>query len=153
MNNIKYTDAKNPRWANAQNSSIDCEVKFTHLGDYVLFNANPQDSEAHGQEIYQRCVNGEFGAIDAYIEPPIPEPQPKPVPDVVTMRQARLALLQQNLLASVEAAVAQAGTAAQIEWQYATELKRTHPLTISISAALGLTEQQLDDLFTLASTL
>jgi hypothetical protein len=74
-------------------------------------------------------------------------------PRRVTMRQARLALLQQNLLASVESAVAQAGTAAQIEWEYATELRRDHPLTVSLSAALGLTEQQLDDLFTLAAGL
>lgn len=74
-------------------------------------------------------------------------------PRAVAMRQAKLALLQQGLLASVDSAINQAGEAAKIEWQYATELKRTHPLTISISAALGLTEQQLDDLFTLASTL
>lgn len=74
------------------------------------------------------------------------------VPQSVTMRQARLALLQQNLLDSVEAAVAQAGTAAQIEWEYAQELKRDHPLTVSLSAALGLTSQQLDDLFTLAAS-
>lgn len=39
------------------------------------------------------------------------------------------------------------GEAARIEWEYATELRRDHPLVVSLSATLGLTDAQLDALF------
>ena len=85
--------------------------------------------------------------IDAlYIAPSIPE--------VVTMRQARLALLQSNLLTTVTDAIVN-GTdeAMKIEWEYATEVRRDWPSLITLATSLGLTSQQLDDLFTLAGTL
>ena len=90
-----------------------------------------------------------------------PEPADPPPPviiTVVTMRQARLALLQSNLLFQVEAAIAaieDAGQrqAVQIEWEYAAEVNRAHHWVQSLATALGLTEKQLDDLFNLAATL
>ncbi len=79
------------------------------------------------------------------------------VPQVVTMRQARLALLQNGLLAQVETAIANlpgtGGDAARIEWEYSQTINRNHSLVTSLSSVLSLTEQQLDDLFTLASSL
>lgn len=75
------------------------------------------------------------------------------VPSVVSMRQARLALLQAGLLATVDAAVAAGGEADQITWEYATEVDRNSPLVVNMSAALNLSSQQLDNLFTLAATL
>jgi len=78
---------------------------------------------------------------------------PPPPPKVVSMRQARLALLQANLLSSVEEAVAAGNETDKISWEYATEVKRTDALVISFSASLNLSEQQLDDLFRLAATL
>ena len=84
---------------------------------------------------------------EPYVEPPAP------IPTVVPMRQARLALLQQNLLATVDAAIAQGGQADQITWEYATEVNRNSPLVTNMAAALNLTSQQLDNLFTLAATL
>jgi len=69
------------------------------------------------------------------------------------MRQARLALLQQGMLSQVESAVAGAGQAAQIEWEYSSTVERDKALVQAIAPALGLTETQLDDLFRLAATL
>ena len=87
-------------------------------------------------------------------EPPAPPP---PIPTVVTMRQARLAMLDAGILTSVRDALAAmtgiTGEAARIEWEYAAELKRDHPLVASLSAALGLTSAQLDGLFTVAAGL
>lgn len=75
-----------------------------------------------------------------------------PVPVVVTMRQARLALLGAGLLEQVNAAVAALpdieGAAARIEWEYAQEVRRDSPLVAGLSAALGLTDEILDSLFT-----
>ena len=83
-----------------------------------------------------------------------PEPYsltPAPVPTVVTIRQARLALLAANLLDDIDAAVKAAGRAAQIEWEYATEVRRDHPLIAAMQASKGLTDAEIDALFTAAS--
>ena len=86
--------------------------------------------------------------------PALPEyvPEVVAVPEVVTMRQARLALLGAGLLAQVNTAVANMpgaeGDAARIEWEYAKEVRRDSPLVAALSAAFGLTDAQLDDLFT-----
>ena len=75
-------------------------------------------------------------------------------PKVVTMRQARLALLQSGLLQTVTDAILN-GTdeAMKIEWEYATEVKRDWNSLVALTTALGITDLQLDDLFQLASTL
>ena len=86
--------------------------------------------------------------------PALPEYVPAVVaePEVVTMRQARLALLGAGLLAQVNTAVANMpgaeGDAARIEWEYAQEVRRDSPLVAVLSAAFGWTSAQLDDLFT-----
>lgn len=89
-----------------------------------------------------------------------PAPAPPvvtPVPTRVDMRQARLALLASGHLASVDAAMASLPepqrSAAQIEWEFAAYVDREKPLCQQMSAALGLTESDLDDLFTLAASL
>lgn len=74
-------------------------------------------------------------------------------PKVVTMRQARLALQQNNLLAAVDATIATgADEAMKIEWEYATEVRRDWPSLNVLATALGMTSTQLDELFILAST-
>jgi hypothetical protein len=74
-------------------------------------------------------------------------------PSVVSIRQARLALLQLGLLSSVETAVVNANEATKISWEYTTEVRREDPLVQILSASLNLTPQDLDSLFILASTL
>jgi len=74
-----------------------------------------------------------------------------PVPQSITMRQARLALLGAGLLDNVSAVINSlpepTKSAAMIEWEYASEVQRTTGLVASMGAALGLTEAQLDSLF------
>lgn len=81
-------------------------------------------------------------------------PPPSDVPQAVTMRQARLALLGAGLLAQVNTAVANMpgadGDAARIEWEYAQEVRRDSPLVAALSATFSWTSAQLDDLFVLA---
>jgi hypothetical protein len=80
--------------------------------------------------------------------PPAPIKSP---PKIVSMRQARLALLQAGLLSTVNTAIAamtgDAGEAARIEWEYATEVNRDKALVQSLALSLNLTETQLDNLF------
>lgn len=88
-----------------------------------------------------------------------PEPLPPPgPPNTVTMRQARLMLLQAGLLSQVDAALAAIAdpaqkAAAEIEWEYATTVVRGSPLVSTLASAIPLSEQQLDDLFTQAALL
>lgn len=81
-----------------------------------------------------------------------------PVPHEVTMRQARLALLQMGNLDAAEAAIdsipdATLRRAAQIEWQYAHEIARSHPIVQQVAETLEISESDMDALFTLAGSL
>lgn len=73
--------------------------------------------------------------------------------NVVTMRQARLALFDAGLLDDVEAAVATLDETARIEWEYASTVDRNSALVQSLSNVLGITDTQLDALFANAATL
>ena len=86
--------------------------------------------------------------------PDITQPAPDltlVVPEAVTMRQARLALLASGRLQAVEDAITMIpgpeGVAARIEWEYAHEIRRDSPLVTGLAAALGLTDGDLDALF------
>ena len=79
------------------------------------------------------------------------------VPVSVTMRQARLALLQVGELDVVNAAIAaipgDAGAAARIEWEFSSTVERNREYVKQIATGLGMTDKQLDDLFVLAASL
>lgn len=70
-----------------------------------------------------------------------------PVPQQVTMRQARLALLSAGLLDDVEVVIAAAGRAAQLEWEYAAVVDRSSPAVAIVQQQQGMTDAQIDDLF------
>jgi hypothetical protein len=77
------------------------------------------------------------------------------VPQSVSMRQARLALLSAGLLTTVNATIAAmpdvAGDAARIEWEYAQEVRRDSPMVSGLSVILTLDETTIDDLFIAAA--
>lgn len=69
---MRFSEIKNPQWANAEKTLIDCEVTFDHIGVPVTFTANPLDTEAHGRLIFAMCSTGECGAVADYVPPPPP---------------------------------------------------------------------------------
>lgn len=78
----------------------------------------------------------------------------KVVPKVITQRQCRIVLYRHGTLGAVVAILNQlkdqdetAGTIAEIEWDYASEIRRDNPLFDQIATALGLTSDDVDDLF------
>lgn len=56
------TNISSPMWSKDKKSII-CEVKISDCDENLLFVATPDDCEAHGRDIYARCVAGEFGVI------------------------------------------------------------------------------------------
>lgn len=76
---------------------------------------------------------------------------PPSVPASITMRQARLVLLEAGHLASVQAAInslsSPAKERAQIEWDYSNEVQRHNGFVATLGPALGLNDEQIDALF------
>lgn len=72
---------------------------------------------------------------------------------VCSKAQGKLALLQAGLLDTVEAWIATQPRTVQIEYEARGEWQRTWPLVVSAGLAFGLTDTDLDNLFTLAPTL
>lgn len=71
----------------------------------------------------------------------------------VSMRQARLALLQYGYLTAVDTAISNGNETDKIEWEYATTVKKDSELVKNMVGFLGLTTEQVDNLFNVASTL
>jgi hypothetical protein len=100
-----------------------------------------------------------FPAVSAAAQGAVLPPEPVPVaPDPgpvtrVTMRQARLALLAAGLLDDVDAAVASASRAVQIEWEFSGTVERASPLVAAIAAGLSMDDAALDALFAEAARL
>ena len=86
------------------------------------------------------------------------DPPSVPVITSVTMRQARLALLNAGLLDDVDAAITSIPDpvqrkAAEIEWEYAQTVDRDSPFTKQLAQGLGMTDEQKNELFIQASQL
>jgi len=75
----------------------------------------------------------------------------------VSMRQARLALLEQGLLSVIDDSIALIPepdkSKVSTEWEYASIVERNSTWVAVLQPALGLTDEQMDDLFKLAGTL
>lgn len=66
------TSLRNPRWANAEQTMIDCEITTSQFVDEVLpFTASMTDVESHGRGIFADIVAGKYGEIGEYVPPPV----------------------------------------------------------------------------------
>lgn len=104
-----------------------------------------------GQRLAGYTLALEDGVITAEATfEPLPPP---PVPQQVSRMQAKLALLQADLLDDVEAAIAGASREVQIYWAEVSELHRDHTILTQMTTALGWTSEQVDDLFRTAAAI
>jgi len=96
---------------------------------------------------------------DQYVDGQFVRPAPvqAPVPQSVTMRQCRIALLDAGLLDAVKSSIATMpgtdGERARIDWEYAQEVRRDWPLIGYMAGDLGLTDEQVDGLFMAAAAI
>ena len=150
---MKFTNIRDLKYVTANKSMIDLFATCEEYGE-IPMTLNLVDTEdlhtfvkPDGTEVplEQYCKTLE---IVAYIEP---EPTII-IPQVITMRQARLQLLEVGLLDDVEALVA-LDRKSQIEWEYASEVYKQSTLIEAVKGALNLTDTQIDNMFIEASKL
>jgi hypothetical protein len=139
-----------PAWRNpvfTASGRIDCEIEHPRLG-WLPFRLDPDDT---GADFDVAALHAEIvaaGGIAPYQPPSAAEILAQ---ERATMRcsrfQARAALHNAGLLQAVEQAVAASDPFVQIAWQDATEFHRNSPTIAALQAALGLSGEDLDDLF------
>lgn len=79
---------KSPKFSNYNKTSIDVMWHHPEHGE-IPFTATPDDSEAHGREIYSLAKGGKFGEVSPY-DGPSPDEQ-----KASTIRQQRDYLLSE----------------------------------------------------------
>ena len=126
------------------------------MTDHVMFSdTSPPTQEMIDYRQALRDVTSQEG-FPVNVEWP-EAPSSEGIPATITPRQARLALSSQGLLAQVQTAIDSLPESDKevvtIEWEYAVSIERTSTWISSLGEALGLTVQELDDLFILAATL
>lgn len=118
------------------------EIRAAHPD--VSFPAAITDVSLSAHGIYPLTEGHDFGAV---AQAALLDSLVLPVPTTLTIRQAKLVLLAAGLLDDVDAAVAGADRATQIEWEFSTEVRRDWPTLVAMATALGMSDSQLDDLF------
>ena len=93
------------------------------------------------------------GGVPEAIPTTIPPISTDPVPLSVTRFQARAALHMAGLLDDAEAAIAEAHQLSRIAWEHANVYRRDSPTLISIGQQLGLSEDDMDELFKTAASI
>lgn len=108
---------------------------------------------AKGAEL--EALRAQVEVLQAQVRPPATV---NGVPQSAPRKQARQALVLAGLYEQAITAIAtipdaQQRNLAQIEWEDSPAYERQSPLVQQVGAALGLTDQQIDNLFVTASTL
>jgi hypothetical protein len=125
-------------------------------GYYSVRSDNPSQPENTVEDVSQRVVNIDKPYVDitrVWI------PIPIVVPESISARQVRLWLIDNDIsLTSVEAAIdtivnEKLREKTRVEWEYAPYIERNHPLIESLGQYLGLSPEQIDQGFVIASQL
>ena len=131
--------------ARTASGGVDLVLETEEFGS-IPFHAlptSPEDSDSY--KLYQRAMRGEFGNIAPY------EPFPAPIPQIITARQGKLTLLDsgiyQNVLDYINGLSGDEAIRAKISWEAATEFNRDDPVLVAITQALGLTSEEIDQMF------
>jgi len=120
--------------------------RFNLIDESTVTYASPNIARLTGDTIEEAAASGGLSLVPTPVITP-------PVPFKVSPRQLRLAMLAGGINPStVTAAIDAIPDAAQkaaalVEWEYAIWFERTHPLINSLAAGLGLTSDDVDNLF------
>jgi hypothetical protein len=117
-----------------------------------------QDEDVHLMPVDWILIKSDTANInDDYIDgefiPPFSPPVAPVVSSVISMRQARLQLLSMNLLDVVNAQISTMPQAAQIEWEFSSEVKRDNSLVVQLQTELSMSDSDMNTFFYNASLL
>ena len=112
---------------------------------FVNFNVETEVTEDGTKYVYEQ-LRFNPPMSDEALDKEVAKYKEAVKPKVVTVRQARLQLLAMGLLDDVEEMLA-ADRAMSIWWEYSTEINMYNDMTKTIATKLGLTPEQLDDMF------
>ena len=127
---------------------IAAESKVTQLDNalYAQWVANGNPKASYYTPIADPPGPGYTYNGTAWVAPPVY------IPQQVTAFQARAALYNAGLLATVEAAVAAStDEVLKLAWGHALHFDRNSPTIAAMAAALGLSDTDVDNLFVAAS--
>lgn len=117
----------------------ECRLQDDGIGPYIAQwnRPEPQPTQAEIEAAYPAAQAAAARAAIPTVSP----------------RQIRQALTIVGLRASVEAAVAASDQDTKDWWEFATEFERNHIKVVAMINALGVSDQQADDLWLLAASL
>lgn len=76
MFTVQY--AKNLKWTNPEHTAFDCDVKFNEVNEEWPFHCMQSEQLSHTQELWTRCIAGEFGTFAEYVEGATLGTEPQP---------------------------------------------------------------------------
>ncbi|MBO1025484.1 hypothetical protein IPU75_12240 [Ochrobactrum sp. SD129] len=139
-------EVKNPRWKNPEHTILDVDVLFEELSPigFIPFSTHDFADTEHGIEIWEKATSGEYGNIAEY-EPPDVEVVRANMP-ILSRRQFwlganSLGLSKADVMAAVDDPII------LIEIEEATEFHRTYESVVMLSEVLGITPEQIDDVW------
>lgn len=136
------------KWLDAEHKLLGGTVVTSEFGAVPLCIHENYDVE-YGRQLWTDAIAGKYGPIFDYVAPPELTPDEKRalMPNL-SARQLRLGLLHLGKLNDVPVAIGALPepekSQAQIEWDYASEFRRLHPLIVQLIPILGLTDEQVD---------
>jgi|GEM_PF-1256142 len=161
----------NPRWSNEDHTMFDADILFQELAPmgHIPFTATPNADTDHGQEVWDKGMNGTYGVIAEYVAPVIVPF----APDEISRRQFFQQLAVAGIISKIEALAAmKSGAVPQAlqaiidalptdEDRFNAEMlvigadtfNRTHALTETVRLAMQWTEEQRDQFWQEASKL
>ena len=160
---LNYTSVADPTFSDPEETRVNCLVTFEEYGDAIIKLSVSNIVEPdwpHCQEIWQKCMDGDYGPIAPYVEPALPVPsfisdrqffQQMAIEGTITEEEAILAVsvgaIPAPLQAIVDSLPSEQRFGARMLLMGATEIERAHPMTDAVGYATGRTPQQIDDFF------
>jgi hypothetical protein len=114
----------------------------------------PEDWPEVAQAV-NAALSAEIASLQAQLaaRPESEEVQTEASSGGVTPRQFRLALLGIGISPAAISAMLAGNESALIEWEFAQEVRRDHPLVESLRLALGKTSEEVDAVFSSAAAI
>lgn len=129
---------------------------LANAGYLTVRSDTPNQPENTIENIDQRVINIDGNFVDIIRSW---SAKPTIIPSTISARQVRLWLIDNNIdlnnvvniINTIEDPILKQKTL--VEWEYAPYIERNHPLIETLGASLGLTKEQIDQGFIVASQL